>query len=189
MIAAALVAGLVLLVRPAEAAFPGANGKIVFSSNRTTGTGVDNPTGDSELFTMNNDGTGIEQLTFNTADDYEPRFSADGGWIAYTSDRDGNYEIYMRSYGGNLHIESRLTTNTVDDGDPTFSSDTSKIAFTRSNEIYIMDTNPSTSDGTNLTNNATAFNFNSAFSPVENKIAFESTRGGIFEIFVMDTDP
>ena len=32
---------------PAEAAFPGANGKIVFASELTTGEGVDNPTGDS----------------------------------------------------------------------------------------------------------------------------------------------
>jgi len=31
--------------RPAEAAFPGVNGKIVFESNRTTGAGVHNSGG------------------------------------------------------------------------------------------------------------------------------------------------
>ena len=59
--AAVLAASLLALVwetKPAEAAFPGANGKLVFSSDRTTGTGVDNPTGDQELFVMNQDGTG-----------------------------------------------------------------------------------------------------------------------------------
>ena len=42
---------------PAEAAFPGANGVIAFASSRTTGKGVDNPTGDYKLFAMNPDGT------------------------------------------------------------------------------------------------------------------------------------
>src|SRR5829696_2606372 len=69
---------LVAHIESAEAAFPGANGKIVFQSERTTGTGVDNPTGDSEIFTMNPDGTGVTQLTFNTAFDGTPTFSDDG---------------------------------------------------------------------------------------------------------------
>ena len=47
---AALVALATVGVDPAEAAFPGANGKIVFSSDRVTS---DNPTGDDEIFVMN----------------------------------------------------------------------------------------------------------------------------------------
>src|SRR5215210_1544194 len=75
--------------KPAEAAFPGSqNGKIVFASNLATGTGVDNPEGDDEIFTMNPDGTGITQLTKNTADDYYPAWSADGQRIAFASRRD-----------------------------------------------------------------------------------------------------
>jgi hypothetical protein len=33
---------------------------------------MDNPTGDQEIFTMSKDGTGLKQLTFNTADDRGP---------------------------------------------------------------------------------------------------------------------
>ena len=44
---------------PVEAAFPGKNGLIVFASTRTTGPGVNNPTGDLEIFTMNPDGSGL----------------------------------------------------------------------------------------------------------------------------------
>jgi hypothetical protein len=77
LVAAALLA-LVLAGGPAGAAFPGSNNSIVFASNRTTGTGVNNPTGDAEIFTMNPDGTNILQLTFNTAGDSSPAFSADG---------------------------------------------------------------------------------------------------------------
>jgi Tol biopolymer transport system component len=91
------LAALVLAgTKPAEAAFPGKNGKIVFSSLRTTGDGVDNPTGDYEIFTMNPGGTGVTQLTRNTAYDYQPAFSADGTKMAFFSDRDEQQgEIYV----------------------------------------------------------------------------------------------
>jgi hypothetical protein len=47
MVATVLAAGLLALVgtEPTETAFPGTKGKIVFQSNRTTGTGVYNRTG------------------------------------------------------------------------------------------------------------------------------------------------
>src|SRR5215210_3367768 len=81
---------LLALVRtkPAEAAFPGKNGKIAFMSDRTTGAGVDNPTGDLEIFTINLDGTGLTQLTFNTADDGLVEWARSGKKIVFVSYRD-----------------------------------------------------------------------------------------------------
>jgi Tol biopolymer transport system component len=96
---AALVALMAATAREAEATFPGANGRIVFFSERTTG--VDNPTGDSEIFTIKPDGTGLKQLTFNTVGDYDPVFSPDGQKIAYASTGDSasnpedDYEVYV----------------------------------------------------------------------------------------------
>jgi hypothetical protein len=55
-------------VQQAEAALAD---KIVFTSNRMGGAGVDNPTGDYEIFRMNLDGTGVRQLTFNDVDEDE----------------------------------------------------------------------------------------------------------------------
>ena len=74
LFAVALAAGLLMLAgtKPAEAAFPGINGKIAFMSDRTTGAGVANPTGDLEIFTITLDGTGLTQLTFNTATESQP---------------------------------------------------------------------------------------------------------------------
>src|SRR5215211_8725687 len=118
-IAAALALGALVAVvvlwgaKPAEAAFPGANGMIAFASSRTTGEGVDNLTGDYEIFTMNKDGTGVTQLTNNTADDTSPSFSDDGSVVVFTSERDGNQEIYVMNSNGT--DESRMTNNTVDD--------------------------------------------------------------------------
>ncbi len=91
-VATVLAAGLLALAgtEPAEAAFPRTNSKIVFQSQRTTGTGVNNPTGDDEIFAMNLDGTGVTQLTKNAADDFCPAWSPNGAKIAFESLRYGN---------------------------------------------------------------------------------------------------
>jgi hypothetical protein len=56
---AVIISSLVEQARPARAAFPGENGKIVFASDRTTGAGVNNPDGDYEIFAMKKDGSGV----------------------------------------------------------------------------------------------------------------------------------
>ena len=53
--------------------FSPGGGKIAFSSARKTGPGVDNPTGDEEIFVANADGSGDPlQITFNQKRDVEP---------------------------------------------------------------------------------------------------------------------
>ncbi len=101
---------LALTASPSEAAFPGENGKIVFESERTTGPGVDNPTGDVEIFTMNPNGTNLTQLTSNTEDDTAPAYSPDGAYIAFTSHRDGNGEIYEMFANARTRPASPTTT-------------------------------------------------------------------------------
>jgi ATP-dependent protease ClpP protease subunit len=71
---AALVTAMVLLIaatRPAGAAFPGSNGKIVFHSTRSIVVG-DPSTTDTEIFSMNANGTGLTQLTVNAVQDFNP---------------------------------------------------------------------------------------------------------------------
>ena len=62
----------VIAAGQARAAFPGANGRIVFETNRD---------GNEEIYTMNADGTNRVDLTRNPADDTDPRWSADGSRI------------------------------------------------------------------------------------------------------------
>ena len=109
------------------------------------------------------------------------------GKIAFSSDRDGNYEIYVMNADGTS--PTRLSNNPALDGEPAWSQDGTKIAFSSylngNYEIYVMN-----ADGTNptrLTTN-TAFDFSPAWSPDSTKIAFQSDRDGNFEIYVMNTD-
>lgn len=107
--------------------------------------------------------------------------------IAFTSDRDGDYEIYvMNSDGTNL---LQLTDNQVGDGDPEWSSAGSQILFESerdgNHEVYMMN-----SDGSNqirLTEND-ARDWAATWSPDGSQIAFASDRNGNFDIFVMNAD-
>jgi Tol biopolymer transport system component len=63
-------------------------------------------------------------LAINALTQTPPR---ENGKIAFTSDRDGNREIYVMEEDGSGQV--RLTTNTIEDDHPTWSPDGTKIAF------------------------------------------------------------
>jgi Tol biopolymer transport system component len=175
---------MVALVDPARAAFPGKNGKIVFSSNRD---------GNYEIYSINSDRTGLNRLTNNPAYDTDPAFSADGSQIAFVSERDGNSEIYtMNTDGSGL---KRITNDPAGDIQPAFSpggSGQSRLVFTSTRdtsnpvnqEIYTTNSNGSGLVVRHTTNDAQ--DSEPAFSPDGNKIAFRSKRdGGNSEIYLL----
>jgi DNA-binding winged helix-turn-helix (wHTH) protein/dipeptidyl aminopeptidase/acylaminoacyl peptidase len=67
-----------------------ADNRIAFASNRS---------GRFEIYTINPDGSGLQQLTFKGGD--FPSWSPDSSRIAFQSERDGNPEIYV------LYLEHR----------------------------------------------------------------------------------
>ena len=88
-----LIAGGVLAAAiaaaPAHATFPGANGSIAFDSDR------DAPGEQLDIFTMRPNGSHPVNLTNNWAMDQQPNWSPDGRKIAFASDRDGDFEIFV----------------------------------------------------------------------------------------------
>jgi hypothetical protein len=75
---------LTLAAAPARAAFPGTNGQIVVS-----GSGEwEEP----NLWLSGSDGSPWTQLTDGDWQDSGPAFSPDGSWIAFSSDRGGDFE-------------------------------------------------------------------------------------------------
>jgi Tol biopolymer transport system component len=198
-VAASGAAWLVATEEPADAALPGANGKIAFSSNRTTGEGVDNPERDFEIFTINPDGTGLTQITHNSTRDVLPAWSPDGAKIAYVNytspgDTTQDGEIYTVSAEGGS--PNPFTDNDLNDSDPTWSPDGKKLAFIQGRfltvknadgsgrEVHITSGGPVSSDPQS---GVLPRAFNPAWSPDGTKIAFRSGTCGE-EIWVVDSD-
>ncbi len=109
------------------------------------------------------------------------------GKIAFVTQRDGFYEIYVMDPDG--ANQTRLTNNAAYDMDPSWSPDGTKIAFASDRdgnfEIYVM--NADGSNQTRLTNNS-AKDLGPHWSPDSTKIAFSSDRDGNGEIYVMNPD-
>lgn len=74
----------------------------------------------------------VTRLTFDSKNAANPSWSADGKSIAYSTDRDGNREIYSMSSSGQRH--KRLTANPANDDFPSWSPDGAWIAFTSSRD-------------------------------------------------------
>jgi YD repeat-containing protein len=126
--------------------------------------------------------SGTQQVTAIITDD-----DSSEGKIAFSSNRDGNHEIYLMNADGSG--VTRLTNNTASDTLPSFSPDGSKIAFVSDRdgnpEIYVMN-----ADGTGQTRltNHLADDSAPAFGPGGTKIVFSSNRDGNREIYTMNTD-
>src|SRR4051812_10917861 len=89
-----------------------------------------------DIWEANENGSGLVRLTDNTAREVYPRFSPDGQWIAFSSNRDGNYGVYvMPSAGGSPR---HLTFHTADDNVVGWTPDSKKIVFssTRGNGVF-----------------------------------------------------
>lgn len=149
--------------------------------------------GNAEIYLMNADGSGQENLTNNNEHDGLPAWSPDGQQIAFMSARDGNMEIYLMNADGSG--QKRLTENPANDYAPTWSPDGKQIAFASdrdgNTEIYTMNV-----DGSALTNltRHPAVDSTPAWSPDGRQIAFTSNRDSEVEayeqsgIYVMNVD-
>jgi len=176
-----LLGTALVLASPAQAAFPGTNGKIAFHSDRT---------GTFQVFTMNADGTSPTQLSQINQSNYDAAWSPDGTGLAFASCCPaGTSQLEIYAMNANGSGVTRLTTNTSRDAGPAWSPSGKQIAFVSSRdgnkEIYVM--NADGTGQTNLTKNS-ATDDAPSWSPDGNKIAFVSTRTGNSDVFVMNAD-
>jgi Tol biopolymer transport system component len=112
-VVAAVIVGAAVLATPAvaTAAFPGANGRIVFEQG-----GI--------IYSIRQDGSDRRQLTTDTRS-HSPRWSPDGGSIAFH--RAGDVWV-MNANGSAAH---RLTSGAANDINPSWSPDGGQVVFSR----------------------------------------------------------
>lgn len=169
--------------------------KIVF--NNFDAPWAERDSHDPELFMMNSDGTDVEQLT--DSDTYPwsvgGSWSPDGRHIVFTSDRDGDSEIFLMAMDtisagtGNPGVREgavkQLTDNDDHDDWAVFSGNEIVFVSDRDGdyEIFVMTRYGSRVE--QLTNNRWDDRAG-VWSPDGNKIAFSSDRYGGHSIFMMD---
>ncbi|MBC8375859.1 MAG: VCBS repeat-containing protein [FCB group bacterium] len=113
--------------------------RLVFHSNRSGEN--------TQVYTINSDGTGLKSLTHNQEYAESPVVSPDGSKILFTSYPADHSDVFLMDSDGSNVIN--LTNSLYNDDHPKFSVDGSQIVFnsTRSDEenyeIYMMDVNGS----------------------------------------------
>jgi tricorn protease len=107
------------------------NGRIVFSYL-------------GDIWTADENGQNVQRLTVNRARDVYGRFSPDGKWIAFSSDRNGNLDVFLIPAGGGQ--AKQLTTHSADDTVLGWSADSRAVLFSSNRgedfmpQLYLIST-------------------------------------------------
>ena len=80
-----------------------------------------------DIWTADESGANLQRITANPARDVYPRFSPDGKWIAFSSDRAGNLDVYIVPAAGGQ--PKQLTFHSADDSVLGWSPDSKQILF------------------------------------------------------------
>lgn len=83
-----------------------------------------------DLWLVNEDGSAPQRLTVHNARDTFPRFSPDGKWIAFSSDRYGNNDVFVMPAAGGA--PKQLTYHSAGDTVTGWSRDSKRVLFSSS---------------------------------------------------------
>jgi Tol biopolymer transport system component len=161
------------------AGVPGAGARIAFSCGW-------------DVCVMNADGSRRRNVTRSPAIgaiNGAPSWSPDGRRIAFASDRNGPFEVYVMNADG---LDQQRLTRTKGGGggsDPTWSPDGQRIAFASNPEgnsdVYVVN-----ADGSDLRRLTRRWDFDGTpvWSPDGRRIAFTSWHRGNDDVYVMNAD-
>jgi TolB protein len=132
----------------------------------------------------------LQQLTFGSAQERVPAWSADGSHLAYQSNEDGEFDVFILNVS--TGATRKITDNDCTDLAPSWSPNGNKLAFYSecdgNREIYTMNV-----DGSNrkqLTETGgDIYNWFPIWSHDGTRITFSSNRsGGKYQVYVMNAD-
>jgi TolB protein len=121
-------------------------------------------------------------LTSDVRDDYQPRWSPDGRWIAFLSDRGGQTDLWVvPAAGGNA---TRVTNDLAIELNPRWSPDGRTLIYTRSQGDVELAMMPSDGGAARSLLSWPGYGITSAaLSPDGNTVLFSSDRSGNADIW------
>ena len=163
-----------------------------FSPDATRIAFNDKPAGNTEIFIIKTDGSGLQNLTNDPLLDMNPVFSPAGDEIIFMRDFYGKSRLYRMNPDGSN--QRRVTEKGGHELSAAFSPDGSTLAFagdretadSRGLDIFLLDFNNPANE-----KRLTALRFHQgspAFAPDGKRIAFISGADGNAELYVMKTD-
>src|SRR6266545_2255207 len=181
-VGACLAVDLVAGVDPAQATYPGVNGRLAI--------GVTSADGNTDVYTVKPGGDAFRQLTTSPLFDACPAYSPDGKTIAFCRGAGARFEIWaMKANGMQQHQVTHTGGRVLF---PDYSPDTSKIVFfgllpgDLTPDIFVVNAD----DGSGLVRLTTdpGLDLFPTWSPDGSKIVFVSNRTGVLQVWVMDAD-
>lgn len=149
--------------------------------------------GNDDIYVVNQDGTGLQQLTFDPAGDRDPAWSPDGRRMVFSSNRGGlsQQDLFVMDADGSNIVN---LTNSPNSGEfvPDWSPDGTHILFDSytsglSQDIWIM--NADGSGQIDLTPHAESYGDGTGrWSADGTALTFTSTRIGTGDVFMMNLD-
>ena len=147
---------------------------------------VSNGTGNKEIYTCAFDGYDPRRLTVNNAITLFPAWPTDSKWMAFTSYKDGNPDLYIRNLDkGQESKISNQGINITPAWVPGKSELAATLSFSGDQEIYLL-----TGSGKIIKRltQSRGIDVSPSWSPDGKKIAFVSDRAGSPQIYILDLD-
>ena len=141
------------------------------------------PTDQGDIYVMNDDGTGVLNLTRSPHDESAPAFSPDGGRIAFLRRAGGDHQLCVMAADGSDVRE--LTDIPGDKLRPVWSPDGTRIAVAGFQDIYLVDA--AGAGAVNLTQRPGTYG-PATWSPDGAALTFANDRAGGGDIYRMDID-
>jgi TolB protein len=147
---------------------------------------ISNGTGNKEIYICGFDGYHPTRLTNNNAITLFPAWSTDGKWMAFTSYKAGNPDLYIRNLSeGKESKISRQGINITPAWAPKKFELAATLSFSGDQEIYLL-----TGSGKIIKRltKSHGIDVTPTWSPDGKKFAFVSNRSGSAQIYVQDLD-